>query len=351
MTESPTASMGVTGIAAPLLFGSLINWALYGVLCVQIYVYNCNFPRDRRSLKFLVYFVFLLETVQTVLTGADVYYWFVAGFGDVGHLENSHFAPIDIPIILALISLIVQGHFCYRIWTLNRWTSWICWIIAVAAVTQSVAATCSGIKSLVAGKYVINKTELYLWSVLSALADILITVAMTLVLRRARGKFSSFVLIRVVRLTIETYALTASLAIAILVLYVAFPDELYYISVTQIIGKVYSNTFLVSLNNRICLREHELRTEHSSSTYITTFNRNRVRATAVSPICFAEPESQPRTIGDNIELCTITQTVGLGQSKDDYTSIKASPSISRKCHFLPDDPERSVDRFPSVDDV
>jgi hypothetical protein len=59
-------------------------------------------------------------------------------------------------------------------------------------------------------------------------------------LRRASGKFSSFVLLRVVRLTIETNALTgtsygkphtdvyltcfsASLAITILVLYVAFP--------------------------------------------------------------------------------------------------------------------------------
>lgn len=343
--------MGVTGIAAPLLFGPLINWALYGVLCVQIYVYNCNFPGDRRSLKFLVYFVFILESVQTVLTGTDVYYWFVAGFGDVGHLENSHFAPIDIPIILAAISLIVQGHFCYRIWTLNRWTSWICWIIAVAAVTQSVTATCSGIKSLVAGgKYVINKTELYLWSILSALADILIMVAMTLMLRRASGKFSSFVLLRVVRLTIETNALTASLAITILVLYVAFPNELYYISVTQIIGKVYSNTFLVSLNNRIYLREHELRAEHGSCTYITTSNRNRVGATAVSTICFAEPESLPQTMGDSIELRTITQTAELGQGKSDYISINTSPSTTRKCDLFPDDPERSVDRFPTVND-
>ena len=59
-------------------------------------------------------------------------------------------------------------------------------------------------------------------------------------LRRASGKFSNFVLLRVVRLTIETNALTgtslgglyrdvqltcclASLAITILVLYVVFP--------------------------------------------------------------------------------------------------------------------------------
>jgi len=76
----------------------------------------------------------VLETAQTALTGADIYYWFVDGFGNVKHLENSHFAPIDIPIMTAVISLIVQGYFCYRIWVLNRRSSWICWIIAVVCI-------------------------------------------------------------------------------------------------------------------------------------------------------------------------------------------------------------------------
>ncbi|KAI9467401.1 hypothetical protein BJY52DRAFT_1110572, partial [Lactarius psammicola] len=85
----------------------LFNWALYGVLCVQIYVYSYNFLRDRQYVKFLAYFVFVLETAQTALTGADVYYWFVAGFGDVERFGSSHFIPIDIPIMTEVISLVV----------------------------------------------------------------------------------------------------------------------------------------------------------------------------------------------------------------------------------------------------
>ncbi|KAH9000697.1 hypothetical protein EDB86DRAFT_2801948, partial [Lactarius hatsudake] len=117
------------------LFGPVFNWLLYGVLCVQIYVYSYNFPMDRRSIKFLaVYFVFLLDTIQTALTGADIYYWFVAGFGNVERLETSHFTPIDIAVITTVISFIVQGYFCYRIWVLNERSSWICWIIAVVCI-------------------------------------------------------------------------------------------------------------------------------------------------------------------------------------------------------------------------
>ncbi|KAH9171841.1 hypothetical protein EDB89DRAFT_2175175, partial [Lactarius sanguifluus] len=115
-SESLVTSPDVIKLAAPLLFGPVFNWLLYGVLCVQIYVYSCNFPMDRRSIKFLaVYFVFLLDTIQTALTGADIYYWFVAGFGNVERLGTSHFTPIDIAVITTVISFIVQGYFCYRI--------------------------------------------------------------------------------------------------------------------------------------------------------------------------------------------------------------------------------------------
>jgi len=348
-SESPTASVDVTGLAA-LLYGPLFNWTLYGILCIQIYMYSCNFPNDRLSLKFLVYFVFLLETVQTALTGADVYYWFVAGFGDVEHLENSHFGPIDVPVILAVVALIVQGHFCFRIWALNRRLSWICCIIVAASVTQASTAMWSGLKSLVSGQYLTNKTALYFWSISSALADILIAVAMTLMLRRANGNFSSFVLTRVVRRTIETNALTATLAITILVLYVAFPNKLYYLFIAEIIGKMYSNTFLVSLNNRTYFREHEP-PEHGESVDLTASNSDRVRATVRTSLCFAMPESRPRTpIGDSLQLCAITQTVELGQGKCDNTSINSSLSGARKCPLFPDGPEGTV-VFPPGDGV
>ncbi|KAI9433051.1 hypothetical protein H4582DRAFT_1027782 [Lactarius indigo] len=207
---SPTVSPDVVKLAAPLLFGPLFNWALYGALCVQIYVYSYNFPMDRRFLKCLAYFVFLVETVQTALTGTDIYYWFVAGFGNVERLENSHFAPIDVPILTTVVSFVVQGYFCYRIWVLNSRSSWICWTIAVGAVTQSIAAIWASTKPIMLGKYVVPKTALYLWAISSALVDILIAVAMTLLLRRASSDFSNFVLIRVVRLTIETNALTGT---------------------------------------------------------------------------------------------------------------------------------------------
>jgi len=237
----------------------MINWALYGVLCVQTYVYSYNFPDDKWATKFLAYSVFLLETVQTALTGGDIYYWFIAGFGNVDRLRNSRFSAIDSPTMDAFISLIVQWFFCFRIWTLNKRMWWLCLVIAVLSVAQATGAAWGGIKSATLGRYAVIKAALYLWLITSAVVDILIAIAMTFLLRRMRGndgRFSNYVLPRVVRLIIETNTLTASVAILSFVLYVAFPNEIYYTCPTGIIGKLYSNTLLVTFNNRIYFRDH-----------------------------------------------------------------------------------------------
>jgi hypothetical protein len=67
------------------------------------------------------------------MTGSDVYYWFIEGYGVAERLQQSHLTPIDIPLVEAVISLTVQEYFCYRIWTLTR-NVWLCFSIATVRV-------------------------------------------------------------------------------------------------------------------------------------------------------------------------------------------------------------------------
>ncbi|KAH9038273.1 hypothetical protein EDB84DRAFT_1560392 [Lactarius hengduanensis] len=266
-SDSPIASPDVIRVAASLLFTRLFNWVLLRCsLCPDLYearsfeisadstpphsdVYSYNFPKDPRPVKFLAYFVFVLESAQTALTGADIYYWFVAGFGNVERLRNSYFAPIDVPIMTAVSSLIVQGILCYRIWILmnRRTSSWICWIIAVAAATQAAAATWLGIASLTVKKFAVSKTAVYLWSIPSAMADVLIAVVMTLltgewqVLQLRINSRDNDLLLRQTQLT----------AVTTLVLYVAFPNELYYAYSVGILGKTVLQHSLSEPQHRI----------------------------------------------------------------------------------------------------
>ncbi|KAI9429577.1 hypothetical protein H4582DRAFT_212942 [Lactarius indigo] len=108
----PSVLPRIAEITAPLLLGSVWSWTLYGVLLTQFYVYTYNFPNDDKRLKFLAYGMFLLETVQSGLALADLYYWFASGFGDITHLASPHLSVWDGPLLGGVASLTVQFFLC-----------------------------------------------------------------------------------------------------------------------------------------------------------------------------------------------------------------------------------------------
>jgi hypothetical protein len=87
------------------------------------------------DIRFVVYIVFFLETVQTTLSGADLYYWFAAGFGNVEQLTTPYASPFDVPIMGSLVSLSVQFFFMYRIWVLSEKRSW--WLCVIICLVMS----------------------------------------------------------------------------------------------------------------------------------------------------------------------------------------------------------------------
>jgi len=335
-TSSSAIPTDIARITGPLLFGPLVNWGLYGVLCVQIYVYSYNFPDDKPIVKCLAYLAFLLETVQTALTGADVYYWFIAGFGNVERLKDSHFAAIDIPIIHSTISFVVQGYFCYRIWTLNRRSSKLCVLIALLTILSSIGSGWGGIESAMAKKFAVSRRAFYVWSIPSALVDTAIAIAMTLLLSRARdegGRYSNFIMLRLVRLTIETNALTASVAITSFILYVAFPNDIYYVFTTAIIGKIYTNTLLVSLNNRIYFRDHP-----APGAHVDTIHFDQGHRSAMAPLHFAPVGSHAHPtvtiLGDGHKVMTMSQTIDPEKGMGDAGSNKSNARC--QMHAIPE---------------
>jgi len=259
--STPPVPSNVEDIAAPMMMGALWNWSLYGVLMVQLYVYSYNFPGDRTLLKILVYSVFLVETLQTALTGADLYYWFVSGFGNMDHLTAPYVSAFDVPIIASIVSLTVQLFFVYRIWILSgRSSRFLCLVICLCSTVDAVAALCGGIYTHVHEKFASGRALKILaltWLTGNTLSDILITGSMLFHLRRRRkdGYFGDHALSRIVRLTVETNVLTTTVGIVSLLMVAIFPDKTWFTCPTAILGKLYSNTLLVSLNNRISIRD------------------------------------------------------------------------------------------------
>jgi hypothetical protein len=100
--------------------------------------------------SYVVYTVFVLETVQTALSGADLYYWFASGFGDMNHLNSPFASSFDTPLIESLVSAMVQYFCASRVWALsNKQSRWFCLIICLVGRSQSsLKHPCSVLPSL-----------------------------------------------------------------------------------------------------------------------------------------------------------------------------------------------------------
>ncbi|KAJ6468172.1 hypothetical protein DFH09DRAFT_1001040, partial [Mycena vulgaris] len=239
----------IVELSGPLLLGNLLHWGLFGTLSVQLYLYYQAFPDDRWSTKCLVYTVYTLELVQTILLTHDAFAMFGYGFGNPLALTEIGFDWLTIPIMSGLVAFIGQSFYAYRVYVLSK--SWLIpTLIVVVSMTSSVGGFITGAFTL---KGVIFFPGRYVWCGASALSDIIIAVCMTYYLSKNDTGFrqTRILVSKLIRLTIETGSLTALAALATLSLSLAFPNRNYYLTPAALLPKLYANCILVVLNARI----------------------------------------------------------------------------------------------------
>jgi len=271
----PPIPPDIASIAGPQLIGTLFNWMLFGVLSVQTYIYYLNFPDDKLWHKILIYGTFVFEVVQTAMSASVLYFWFATGFGNLIDLGSVNLSPAETPIFCGIISGVVQCFFAYRIFVLQRSLWWMCVVIVLTAILETVGAIIVGWRSFKLQEYalfhenVLIPQSANLWLVTDPICDVLIAGTMLWLYyyrKHTEGQQNGTrILGRLVRLIVETNTLTAAMAIASLILYATNPNGTIFISTTLILGKLYSNTLLVTFNNRIALRKTAFNEESHGS--------------------------------------------------------------------------------------
>ncbi|KAJ7472882.1 hypothetical protein B0H11DRAFT_1344259 [Mycena galericulata] len=253
-STAPSPVLPDLTLASPLLFGSLFNFLIFGILVIQIYVYRACFSRDSLIIQSLVYFVFLVILVCIYLNGSDLYYWFGSGFGDSTRLTNIRYTIIYAPVLGPLISTLVQLFFCYRIFIIKRSVWPIPVLISMISMAQFAGGLGGGIFALIVQRRVrgpLSTILTYVWLVSGAAADIMIAVMMTYLLLSAAVHPSTRDVIKdVVTLIIETNTFSALVAILSLGLFVGSGTTHYFSCPVVVLPGIYANTLLATLNNR-----------------------------------------------------------------------------------------------------
>ncbi|KAH9921461.1 uncharacterized protein B0H18DRAFT_1021214 [Fomitopsis serialis] len=256
-------SLNLNLIAGPQLIGAFFNWALLGVLNIQVYLYHTYFPKDRWPFKLMVYGILAFEWVHTGLVTSGCMDIYVYNYGNVESLVSLHNSWFAVPVMCAIVSVFVQMFFAWRIYKFSN-SYLLAGGVATLSLTQGISALVAGgmMEPLKAAQDIAHGSifpAILVWLSVTAAADIIIAILMTVLLLKSKNGLprTEALINRMIQLVVETGMLTAGCAVIMLVLAKApqTKNTLLYEALSLTITKVYANTFLTNLNSRAHMQE------------------------------------------------------------------------------------------------
>ncbi|PIL28672.1 hypothetical protein GSI_08716 [Ganoderma sinense ZZ0214-1] len=315
-----------------IIVGLILSSILYGITVLQTYIYYrenskdlvrvkvlvsvaCALPSSRAAYEFYiavqVAVVFFLDTAASASITAGAFIFFVNDFGRQATLVNT---PPSLALETganALIATLTQFFFAYRLYIVSRKNRGLVSVIIVLAVLSLgpaawTAAFFLGASSLFNLGLPKVRAIASLATGLPAICDILIAWGLCYYLHTSRSGFkkSDTVIDRLMLYTIECGALTALCQTCIMVTFAALPGRIIFIPFQLVVGKLYCNALLASLNVRWRIRELNSVATPDAAT----------RGTAADPLA-----SQYQYRG--------TRTVDKDRDKDKDRDASRSPTI------------------------
>ncbi|KAJ7453611.1 hypothetical protein B0H11DRAFT_2070476 [Mycena galericulata] len=245
--------------------GILISTAVYGITCLQGYIYYSeNSSDDNRHLKTFVGVLISLDTLHVMLLGIFYYHYTVTNFGDYIQLQDSTWSLLAQVVVEDVIALMVQFFFAYRIYHLSGKNFLIPIVVCILSIGQ-LACGIGFTVIAVAVKEFKESEAMKPWTIsgmaASVACDVIITVSMIYYLRSQKQQVTlrkgmNRTINSLMRYSLNTGFLTTIFAIATSITFVTNETSLVYGPFFFVLSRMYACSFLALLNTRHHLREN-----------------------------------------------------------------------------------------------
>ncbi|KAK0455582.1 uncharacterized protein EV420DRAFT_578132 [Desarmillaria tabescens] len=237
----------------------LFTMALWGISCLQIFLYFFNTQEDSCYIKGLVIWLWSMDTVHQGLLISGVY----KAIRDNATASTDHISWEYLIQILftILVTTPAQGFFSYRIWMFSNKSKLIISFLAPAILFQLI----DGIIFMAINLPATDKLQFttstskgiaIAYFIDGAVVDLFIAVTMCLFLWRRylrigiATKGTRSMIHRLTLFSINTGSWPAIIAIITLVMLLAYPTYYLYAGLYFFLSPVYCNTVLASINAR-----------------------------------------------------------------------------------------------------
>ncbi|KAF9219032.1 hypothetical protein BS17DRAFT_469268 [Gyrodon lividus] len=282
------------------LIGLIVACILYGLTNVQTYFYYSTYTNDSLILKSLVALLWALDSAHTAIISHSIYFYVITGYGKPT-VTIIWSLPTEV-FITATIAFIVQCFLMYRVWKMSG-TS-LRWVLTIPTLVLSAFSLATGyaygaklveIKVLTRVPEIVSLINMALGSTVAV--DVLITLflSLTLYFNKTGITRSDSVINRLIVYTVNNGLLTSLCALLDVIVHSALPTTFAFLAFYFLLSKLYSNTFLSTLNARRSLRG---RGEAPSGTALTLSFRTQSNAQAMSRVAKVSFSAPGQTMFD-----------------------------------------------------
>ncbi|KAJ7301136.1 hypothetical protein DFH08DRAFT_119698 [Mycena albidolilacea] len=271
MTSSLDPTYGVAFVAF------FLATLLYGMGLIQAYLYFHWYPKDRWGIKTTVLCVLITETMQIALFFAALYLHLIDEFGNLAGVDDIFWQDAAQVPCGYLSGFLVQMYFGHCIYILNpkrKLVSLVIVLLGLTSLATAIAATIDtvqiqhSIKSVLITEASVSKAILTTQSAVTLTCDVVITAALTHVLKGTQGgievQSTRSIITTLIINAVSRGVLTALCAAVNMILFLVQPNTDYFYLGLVLSGKLYMNSMLATLNTRQHLRR---RGENSQGVY------------------------------------------------------------------------------------
>ncbi|TEB24596.1 hypothetical protein FA13DRAFT_1797137 [Coprinellus micaceus] len=257
-------------LTGPLLVGGFLSYFFLGAFFIQLFTYITEFARnDKKPFLGLVALVAFLEGLQLIFQTHTVYTMLALNYGsDPDTLTNPPWSASSLPTLNGVVALCVQLFFAWRVKLLGKNVPSLCAsvlivLLALAQCGSSVAVT---VQFNQLGQTLHNLIIVWLGSTVAC--DVLMTVSLIVVATSVPlpSRHRRTIWIGLLHTQSRTVALPPSVPALNLIFYLVYPKNYLHICMELIVGRVYANVLMATLNRR------DRRTVTGQSAHKTTSN-------------------------------------------------------------------------------
>ncbi|KAI0829045.1 hypothetical protein BC628DRAFT_1192913 [Trametes gibbosa] len=251
----------LTPMLGALFIGVVLASSLYGVTSLQTYIYFTRHSNDTKTLKSIVFFLWIINTLRIAILAVAGYTYMVMDF--------THPAAVLVPswtifpstvLLVGLNNTLIRVVFCYRIWRLGGKYWWIApavvFGVATFGLTLAFSIVAHGFKTW--GQLELPEASWMLTApfAMGMVADIFISTSLSVLLAKRKTGYarSDSVVQRLIIYAINNAILSTMCGMLVLVTYLTAPSNFAFMCLYIVYPELILNALLATLNGRPSLK-------------------------------------------------------------------------------------------------